>query len=176
MGLELKGWSVLAKEGEPSLRFVASQDACGEADLFVAFPWALSNVISGSPGLYQSTIVPMRHVAEYRNYHWQHSPDARQPNRKIHLASGVAPYPKKSDATSDAAAVTKGGNFGRIARTGILDDYIKSINQEEPCGIPAQHWRSFFKILTEGRTAEGTTQAVEAFAAKLTSQIKPPST
>lgn len=49
IGIELKGWYLLAKEEEPSFRFKASANAMTVWDLIAVFPWSLSNVISGKP-------------------------------------------------------------------------------------------------------------------------------
>ncbi len=38
LGVELKGWYLLAKEAEPSLRFQTSAAACAEQDLVVVVP------------------------------------------------------------------------------------------------------------------------------------------
>ena len=38
MGIELKGWYLLAKEKVPSFRFAVTPGACAAADLFVIFP------------------------------------------------------------------------------------------------------------------------------------------
>ena len=43
LGIELKGWYLLAKEAEPSLRFQVTADACTKQDLIVVVPWALAN-------------------------------------------------------------------------------------------------------------------------------------
>lgn len=172
LGIELKGWYLLAKEGEPSLRFVASRDACAAADLVVVFPWVLANVISGSPKLFTPFIAPARHVAEYRNHHWKHSPKVRNPIREITLASGVAPYPKKSDLISDHAVADDGGNFGRIARTGLMDEYKAELDQELLCGVPARHWRTFFKIFSEGRTADQIESDIERLVRSLAAKSK----
>jgi hypothetical protein len=56
LGIELKGWYLLAKEAEPSLRFQATAAACTRQDLIVVVPWVLSNVISGSPVLFEPFI------------------------------------------------------------------------------------------------------------------------
>ena len=40
LGIELKGWHLLAKETEPSFRFLATPQACARADLFVVYPLA----------------------------------------------------------------------------------------------------------------------------------------
>src|SRR5438477_12660111 len=49
MGIELKGWYLLAKEGAPSYRFQVTAAACNPWDLIVVIPWSLSNVLAGSP-------------------------------------------------------------------------------------------------------------------------------
>jgi hypothetical protein len=171
MGIELKGWYVLAKEGEPSLRFVASELACSDADLVVVFPWALSSVISGYPRLFTPFIAPAKFVARYRNFHWTTSAKARQPNRNIQLASGVSPYPRKSDLISDHAEADSGGNFGRIARTNLMDQYKQEIDAEQLCGVPAKHWRNFFKIFAEGRSSEQLEAAAETFGSAIAQRL-----
>ncbi len=40
MGIELKGWYLLAKEQMPNFRFQVTPDACAPADLLVVVPWA----------------------------------------------------------------------------------------------------------------------------------------
>lgn len=72
MGIELKGWYLLAKERMPNFRFVASANACSEWDLIVVVPWALSNVLSGTPVAYRPFIELAKFAAEQRNYYWQH--------------------------------------------------------------------------------------------------------
>ena len=52
LGIELKGWYLLAKEAEPSFRFQTTAAACARRDLIVVVPWVLGNVISGSPVLF----------------------------------------------------------------------------------------------------------------------------
>ena len=48
LGIELKGWYLLAKEAEPSLRFQTTAAACATHDLIVVVPWVLGNVISSA--------------------------------------------------------------------------------------------------------------------------------
>ncbi|MGH2410505.1 MAG: hypothetical protein ACRDGS_09075, partial [Chloroflexota bacterium] len=49
IGVELKGWYLLAKESEPSFRYKVTPMACGPLDLLVIVPWRLKNILSGSP-------------------------------------------------------------------------------------------------------------------------------
>ncbi len=103
MGVELKGWYLLAKEAEPSLRFQVTPAACALADLIVVVPWVLSNVISGSPLLFEPFVESARFAAEFRNYHWQHVRQTSQRN-SIEISPHASPYPFKSDPISDRAA------------------------------------------------------------------------
>ena len=149
MGIELKGWYLLAKEGMPSYRFTVSPKACAKADLLVVVPWVLSNVLSGTPVAYRPFIESARYAAEYRNYYWQHIRHAKN-DRSVILAKDVEPYPVKSDRISDKAASDSGGNFGRIARYGIMGEYMGSMRGIVVRGIPAKDWSDFFKLHKEG--------------------------
>jgi len=148
MGIELKGWYLLAKEGEPSFRFVVTPAACASQDMIVVVPWALSNVISGSPRAFAPYIEIARYAAEYRNYHWQHLREAKSDPR-ITQPKGVRPYPTKSDNIADKPFSDGGSNFGRFARTGIMDQYLAGAKSETLCGVSAEHWLNFFKIFQE---------------------------
>ena len=118
MGIELKGWYLLAKEAEPSLRFQTTAAACAKQDLIVVVPWVLGNVISGSPVLFEPFIESAKFAAAYRNHHWQHIRKTNLPT-DIKLADGIAPYPNKSDQILDKPASDGGGNFGRLARIAL---------------------------------------------------------
>ena len=88
LGIELKGWYILAKEGEPSYRYKVSETACAPADLIAIVPWALSNVISGAPSVYEPYIESAAYTAAYRNYWWEHVRDSGS-DKTIRCASGV---------------------------------------------------------------------------------------
>ena len=66
IGIELKGWYLLAKEEMPSFRFRASANAMTIWDLIAVFPWSLSNVISGTPILESPYIEQAKYVADLR--------------------------------------------------------------------------------------------------------------
>ena len=144
LGIELKGWCLIAKEGEPSLRFVATPAVCNPQDLIVVVPWALSNVIAGSPVAYEPFVELAKYCAEKRNYYWQYERNTTGATG-VTLATHSTPYPKKSDPISDRAVKDQGNNFGRIARYGVMDDYVKNTMQTPLAGIPASAWLTFFK-------------------------------
>ncbi|MBI5102899.1 MAG: hypothetical protein HZB33_13830 [Nitrospirae bacterium] len=148
LGIELKGWYLLAKEAEPSFRFQVTPAACASQDLIVVVPWALNNVISGSPQVFQPFIESARYAADYRNYHWKYLRQTSSDSTIIH-PSNVSPYPRKSDQIGDKPVSDSGGNFGRFSRTGIMDNYLSVAKATLLCGIPAQNWLEFFKIFQD---------------------------
>ncbi len=160
LGIELKGWYLLAKEAEPSFRFHVTPSACAPQDLIVVVPWALTNVISGSPMIFPPYIESARYAAEYRNYHWQHLREAKG-DSSIRQPTGVSPYPQKSDPIADEPVADKGGNFGRFARTGLMDEYLGRAKAELLAGIRAEHWLSFFKIFQDQRDPAFIRQEIE---------------
>lgn len=147
MGIELKGWYLFAKEGEPSFRFAVTPAACHDRDLLVVFPWALNNVISGSARLFDPYIETAKYAAEYRNWHWQHG--GANPRAAVQLAANADVYPAKADEVSDRVPNDGGGNFGRIARTHLMEEFKTECDAKLLSGIQVAHWRRFFKVFKE---------------------------
>lgn len=148
MGIELKGWFVLSKEGEPSFRYKANPLACAEQDVMVVYPWTLDEVLSGAPRLMRPFVEEARYAAQMRNYYWEHLRGA--PNPSVNLAAHQKPYPTKVDKFNDEAASDTGKNFGRVARSRIMDDFIASLMDEQLAGVPARYWQKFLEIFAEG--------------------------
>lgn len=172
LGIELKGWYLLAKEAEPSFRFSVTPAACAPHDLIVVVPWALTNVISGAPIVFAPYVESARYAAEFRNHHWEHLRDAKG-DAGIKLPTGVHPYPRKSDAISDVPHSDTGGNFGRFARTGIMDAYLALAKQELLAGIRAEHWLGFFKLFQDQKEAGVITSEIEKLRRKLSAGDMP---
>lgn len=146
MGIELKGWYALAKETEPTFRFKVTPAVCQSQDLLVVIPWALHNVVSGSPRLLDPPyVVQARYAAEWRNWFWQHSVTGNIPDRTIHVSDVTSAYPAKSEHILDRPATDPGQNFGRLARYEIMDDWTAAIGAELLSGIPVEEWRRFLK-------------------------------
>lgn len=143
-GIELKTWYLLAKEGEPSFRLRASPKACGDADLMVIVPWMLSNVLSGSPIILRPYVRQLRFVAEYRNYWWQYIRKSSD-DVSIQESTEVTVYPQGRERILDTPAYDPGNNFGRIARTGLLDEYVRALDNRVLLGKTVRQWRQFFK-------------------------------
>ncbi|MBU9569692.1 hypothetical protein [Burkholderia multivorans] len=150
MGIELKGWFILAKEGEPSFRYKASPSVCAPQDLLVVFPWGLDEVISGAPKLLRPFIEEARYAAQHRNYYWSHLRGAEGADASIQTASHTHPYPIKGDKFNDEATKDKGKNFGRVARGGLMTEFIDLLLQQPISGIPAVFWQTFLRIFSEG--------------------------
>lgn len=147
-GIELKGWYLLAKEGEPSFRYAATPAASAPEDLIVVVPWVLGNVIAGSPRVYTPYVESARYAAEYRNHHWTHLRKAKGETGLV-TPPNVQPYPRKANPISDRPVSDSGGNFGRFARTGIMDAYLAQTKAQPLCGIAAEHWLAFFSLFQD---------------------------
>lgn len=148
MGIELKGWYALAKEGEPSYRMHVNPDACADADLLAVFPWVFENVVSGGPRLLQPFVREARYAAEMKNWYWQHGRTTKS-DRTINFAQGAAPYPARTDLVDDVAVADGGNNFGRVSRTGVMNDFLKELMDQPLAGIPLREWRTFFSQFTD---------------------------
>ena len=170
LGIELKGWYLLAKEEVPSFRFQVTPEACAIADMIVVVPWTLSNVISGIPKIVTPYIEAAKYAAEYRNYWWENLRDAKTDSSLI-IPSNVSPYPKNGMHILDRPKYDQGGNFGRFARTKIMDEYIASLNSQLLCGIRADHWRDFFKLFQDQANQEMIRTKIEQLKRKFSSQL-----
>lgn len=146
LGIELKGWFLISKEGAPSFRFTTTPAACAPHDLLVVVPWYLDNVLSGSPVAAQPFVVSARWAADYRNYYWQHLRKA-DPGSDLTITSPAArPYPSKRDLVADIPGYDGGGNFGRLARVpGLMTDWIEETNRLEVLGIRIEDWYRFLR-------------------------------
>ena len=153
MGIELKGWYLVSKEKEPSFRFKITPDACAPQDLAVLFPWALDNVLSGSPELYEPYVTSAKRASRYVDYYWQEL-RTTDLDTTIHRPDNAEPYPDpKSDEIHDIPEEDSGNNYGRLARSGIMDDYKGRMWNKELAGIRVEEWISFLK------NSEGNSQA-----------------
>ncbi len=144
LGIELKGWYLLAKEGMPNFRFQVTLRSCAVADLLVVMPWCLGNVLSGIPVVSKPYVVPARYAAEYRNYWWTEVRQTRT-NSSITSPESVTPYPSKGEQIVDRPSSDSGNNFGRLARTGLMDDYIGEMLEMPLSGISVRDWLDFLR-------------------------------
>ena len=149
MGIELKGWYLLAKEAQPSFRYTATKSACSPFDLLVVVPWHLNNVLSGKPIVRAPFIEQAGYAAELRNYYWRYLRGEGRDVR-IEIPEDVHPYPPPKTPSSDKAASDKGANFGRVARVqGLMTEFMSESLQAAISGIEARYWIEFFTVFSE---------------------------
>lgn len=174
LGIELKGWFTLAKEGEPSFRYKVTPNACAVADLLVVVPWMFNNVISGAPVLLKPIVAEARFAAEMRNYYWEYGRDSADTpeNRKVVPAKHQEPYPDKAAKCSDVPVSDSGKNFGRISRAGIFNVEIESVLKTPAAGIPLAAWHKFIKLFTEKATADSIHDALDDLRGQLEARFK----
>ncbi len=144
LGIELKGWHLLAKVNVPTYRFTVTEKACSPWDFLAVPPWVLSNALAGSPALLRPFVQPAPYCARKRNHYRRHERAAKT-DTAIRIPEGVQPYPRKSNKICDEAVNDSGNNFGRLARYGIMDAHIRGTLAERIRGIPASDWIAFFR-------------------------------
>lgn len=166
MGIELKGWFVLSKEGEPSFRYKASPNVCAPQDLMVVYPWGLDEVISGTPRLMRPFIEEARYAAEHRNHYWSVLRGATGDQAEVLMSAVNEPYPTKGQQFNDEAKHDKGKNFGRVARGGLMSSFIEELLLQPVSGIPVQYWQRFLTIFAEGVSADAVARKIEVIRAE----------
>jgi hypothetical protein len=163
LGIELKGWFMLAKEGEPSFRMAQTPAACADHDLLVVVPWYLDNVLSGKPVAAEPFVVSSRWATEYRNYYWKVTRRVRTgTNVDIISPPGAHPYPSKDERSLDVPADDKGGNFGRVSRVpGLMSEWVAATNQLEILGVRNENWYRFLKLHTDKGDPDTISKSLE---------------
>jgi hypothetical protein len=161
LGIELKGWWLLSKEGVPSLRYQVAPAACAPHDLICVVPWYLSNAVAGVAQVTEPWVESARYAAEYRDYYWQHI-RRTQGDTSIHYPPDAHPYPRKAELVT-ATPAYDGDNFGRLPRSKpLMVDFIVRSKQHEVLGIPVGDWISFLKMHSDTATPEDVEQALQA--------------
>ena len=145
LGIELKGWWLLSKEGVPSLRFQVAPNACAPHDLICVVPWHLSNAVAGVAQVIEPWVESARYAAEYRDHWWQHVRRTAG-DAGITYPPNAAPYPNKADLVLAVPSQDGGGNYGRLPRAvGLMDDFIDRSKQHEILGIAVLDWILFLR-------------------------------
>lgn len=158
LGVELKSWFLLSKEGEPSFRYRTASAACAAADLICVLPWYLNNAVSGKPILTTPWTYPAKAASEFCKRHWTYLRHTDRPetieSRGVDEPANAAPYCDNRESTNYRPRNDPSGNFGRLSRTRLMDGFIKDALKTEILGIPAESWMRFLKIHSEKKDFE----------------------
>ena len=154
LGIELKSWFILSKEGEPSFRYRTASEACDPADLLCIIPWYLSDAVCGHPVLVTPWVYSAKAASEATKRYWIYERQTNKPEtikrRGLEIPNGVRPYMENARDKTNYKPVEDGGNnFGRLARTGIMSDFVDETLLTDILGIPANNWRLFLKAHTD---------------------------
>ena len=157
LGIELKSWFILSKEGEPSFRYRTAAEACDRGDMLCIVPWYLSDAVCGNPILSTPWVYSAKAAAEATKRHWVYLRQTEAPStlahRGLEVPNGIKPYMENArDKTNYKPLHDGGNNFGRLARTGIMDDFVNDTLSTDILGIPADNWRLFLKAHTDAGT------------------------
>lgn len=85
-------------------------------------------------------------------------------SKEIIISEASNFYPNKSDKISDQPASDSGGNFGRLARSGVMKEYIEMTFNEKLAGIPLFAWQQFLSIFTESSTDSDVEKVLDRIA------------
>lgn len=157
LGVELKGWFLLAKEGVPSLRYKVAPAACAPWDLVCVVPWYLNNAVAGTAQVTTPWVEQARYAAEWRDHWWEFIRDPKDPAapRGVQIPPDAAPYPRKADLVSVVPDKDGGDNFGRLPRCRpLMDSFIADALHHDILGIPAGDWKAFLKIHSDNADPE----------------------
>lgn len=154
LGIELKGWWMLAKEGVPSLRYYVSADACTDWDLVCCVPWHLSSAVSGEAVVAEPWVESAKYAALWRDYWWT-SVRATSGDSSLTQPVDPKPYPTKADGVNVVANDDTGSNFGRLPRCRpLMDAFVESTMRVPILGIEARAWVNFLKSHTDSAGPE----------------------
>ncbi|WP_347756797.1 hypothetical protein [Agrococcus sp. ProA11] len=157
LGIELKGWWLLSKEGEPSLRFQVTPEACAPHDLVCVVPWHLSDAVAGIPQVIEPWVKSARYAAEFRDYHWQHVRNVRASTTDVGIdyPESAAPYPTKADLVVAKPRQDGGNNFGRLPRAHpLMDEFLARSKEHEVLGITVGSWITFLRRHSDTATPD----------------------
>ncbi|MDQ4504427.1 hypothetical protein [Sinomonas sp. ASV322] len=173
LGIELKGWWLLSKEGVPSLRYQVTPAACAPHDLLCVVPWHLSNAVAGVAQVTEPWVESARYAAEYRDFWWQHVRDTSS-DTGIVYPPNAGPYPGKADLVLAVPNYDGGGNYGRLPRAKpLMDDFIARAEQHEILGIPVKAWILFLRRHSDNAVPEEIQEALQDALSRHVNKVAP---
>lgn len=167
LGIELKSWFILSKEGEPSFRYRTASEACDPCDLICIVPWYLSDAVCGHPVLSTPWVYSAKAAAEATRRYWIYERQTEKPmtveQRGLLVPDGLRPYMENArDKTNYKPFHDGGNNFGRLARTGIMTEFVEETLRLDILGIPANNWRLFLKAHTDSNSVSDIQKKISA--------------
>ena len=159
LGIELKSWFILSKEGEPSFRYRTASEACDPGDLLCIIPWYLSDAVCGHPVLATPWVFSAKAAAEATRRYWIYERQTEKPmklaQRNLEVPNNIKPYMVNARDKTNYKPINDGGNnFGRLARTGIMSNFVEDTLLTDILGIPANNWRMFLKAHTDSSSLQ----------------------
>lgn len=138
-------------------------------------PGALSEVVSGKPELYAPYVIGAHTAAERRNWHWQYvMKNDKIEDRRIKLSSVDKYHPEARARISDVPAQDNGKNFGRVARTELMDEWTEEVRTRTLSGIPLGAWQRFLRIFSDNRTKEKQLETLQTGITAIEGGYAPP--
>lgn len=173
LGIELKGWWMLAKEGVPSLRYLVSADACTRWDLVCCVPWHLSSAVSGEAVVVEPWVESAKYAALWRDYWWTQVRVTKGDSTIVQPVD-PRPYPAKADSVNVVASQDTGGNFGRLPRCRpLMDDFVDATMRVPIVGIEARAWVHFLKVHTESVGSDAVIRQLQRQLRGMDKQVAP---
>lgn len=173
IGIELKGWWMLAKEKVPSLRYQVSPNACTNWDLVCCVPWHLDSAVSGVPVVVEPWVESAKYAAQWRDYWWQNIKET-DGSADLEYPDDVTPYPSKADRVTVHPVNDSGGNFGRLPRCRpLMDSFIESTMQVPILGIETGAWVNFLRLHSESAGAEAVIEKLQRQLKQLDKKVAP---
>lgn len=171
LGIELKGWWMLSKEGVPSMRYAVSPEACADHDLICVVPWYLSSAVSGHAEVAEPWVESARYAAEWRDYWWQNKRSTKT-DSSLNYPESALPYPRKADHVSVHPAADSGGNFGRLPRCKpLMDAFIENTMGVQILGIATRSWVKFLSLHRDGASDEDILRELDSQLRKRSKEV-----
>lgn len=122
IGVEVKSWHILSKEGVPTFRCDVTASACYPHDLICVIPYVVDT--DGQLEVLLPFVESLKYCIEKRNDHW-----IRTLKKKVVFALDAVPYAPKRSRILDHPDTDPGNNFGRLARCRIpeFDSWTETI-------------------------------------------------
>lgn len=162
LGVELRSWFLLAKQGVPHLRYRVTPAACAPYDLVCVVPWHLSNAVAGTAQVIEPWIADATYAAQWRDHWWQFvRPSQDAPG--IYHPPDARPYPTRAEAVGAVPDDDGGHDYGSLAHCKpLMDDFLARTSRHEMLGIAVRSWYLFLRVHSDTANADDVAGALQA--------------